>query len=263
MKTLAALQENFHAHLLNMPTLIAQGIVNSGRIDVEHRLHIYHNAYRARLLEALQDTFEKTWAYLGDEVFDSAASGFIETHPSPHRNIRWYGEEFPQWLASVFPNDRDIEELAIIDWQLRRAFDAPDAPPLRASDLAHLSAENWESVGFSFTKSLFIASIQYNSVPIWHAIDRNEEPPPAEILADKAWLMIWRKGWQPHFRTIQASERGALFQLTKGDSFSQTCATLSELFPDEDPAVHAAEMLSTWLRDEILVKLTLQKKIKE
>lgn len=256
MKRLSALQVNFHEHLLNLSNNIQQEVVDGGRISVEHRLHIYHHAYRARLLETLQDAFEKTWGYLGDDAFKSAALGFIEKTPPHHRNLRWYGAAFPQWLATQFPDDGDIAELANIDWQLRHAFDAPDALPLRAADLAILSTADWDKIGFCFTPSLYLTPVRYNTVPIWHALDRDETPPTAESLADASWLLIWRKGWQPHFRTIQGAEFGALSLLIQGESFAQMCSRLNELFPERDAATLAAEMLATWLTDELIVALT-------
>jgi hypothetical protein len=253
---LNGLQIAFHDHLLNQPSAIAQEVMAGGRISVDHRLHIYHNAYRVRLLENLQDAFEKTWAYLGDATFESSALAFIEENPPRHRNLRWHGAEFPQWLASRFPQDADIAELALIDWQLRRAFDGPDAPPVQAEALASLSAEDWESVGFQFAPTLFIAPLRYNSIGIWHALDQEETPPAAEPLPAPAWLLIWRKGWQPHFRTIQEVEQAALSQLQGGASFADVCAALSQQFSDQEAASVAAGSLRTWLQDEVVVGLT-------
>ena len=227
-----------------------------GRIGVDHRLHIYHNAYRARLLENLQDAFEKTWAYLGDETFESSALAFIEDNPPKHRNLRWHGAGFPQWLEKQFPEDTDIAELALIDWQLRRAFDGPDASPVQPAELAGLAAEDWAIVGFQFVPTLFIAPIRFNSVAIWHALDQEQAPPTAESLPALTWLLIWRKGWQPHFRTIQAAEHAALMQLQGGASFAQVCADLGEQFSDQEAASVAAESLRTWLLDEMIAGLT-------
>lgn len=248
-------QVAFHDHLLNQPSAIAQDVVDGGRISVDHRLHIYHNAYRVRLLENLQDAFEKTWAYLGDETFESSARAFIEANPPRHRNLRWHGAEFPQWLAGRFPQDLDIAELALIDWQLRHAFDGPNATPLQAAELAGLSAEDWANVGFRFAPTLFITPLHYNSVSIWHALDQEYTPPFAERLPESAWLLIWRKGWQPHFRTLDAVEHAALLQLQVGASFAEVCAALGEQFSDQEAASVAAEGLRTWLQDELIVGL--------
>lgn len=253
---LTDLQVAFHDHLLSLPSAISHEVVDGGRISVDHRLHIYHNAYRVRLLENLQDAFEKTWAYLGDEAFESSALAFIEDNPPQHRNLRWHGSEFPQWLENQFPLDMDIAELALIDWQLRLAFDGPNASPIQPAELAGLAAEDWASVGFQFVPTLFIAPVRFNSVAIWHALDQEQAPPAAESLPAPTWLLIWRKGWQPYFRTIQAAEHAALMQLQGGASFAQVCADLGEQFSDQEAASVAAESLRTWLQDEMIVGLT-------
>jgi len=258
MKALALnnLQVDFHEHLLNGSPMIAQEVVSGGRIDVAHRLHIYHNAYRVRLQENLQDAFEKTWAYLGDETFAASALAFLEENPPQHRNLRWHGANFPHWLANRFPEDADIAELATIDWQLRHAFDGPNATPLAATELAGLSTEQWETVGFQFAPTLFLAPLRYNTVSIWHALDQEQIPPPAEILPEPTWLLIWRKGWQPHFRTIHAIEHTALSRLHAGVTFAQVCAAMSEQYSDQQTTQAAAESLRTWLEDELIVELT-------
>ena len=253
---LTRVQVAFHDHLLNQPSAIAQEVLEGGGIGVDHRLHIYHNAYRVRLLENLQDAYEKTMAYLGDETFEAAALAFIEDTPPRHRNLRWHGAEFPQWLASRFPQDLDIAELALIDWQLRHAFDGPNAAPIRPADLAGLSAEDWASVGFRFVPTLFIAPQRFNTVNIWHALDQEQVPPVAASLPEPTWLLIWRKGWQPHFRTIQAAEHAALVQLQGGASFAQVCAELSDQFSDQEAASVAAVSLNAWLQDEMIAGLT-------
>ncbi|HEY9099182.1 MAG TPA: DNA-binding domain-containing protein [Thiobacillus sp.] len=249
------LQVAFHDHLLNLPSDIAWQVSEGGRISIDHRLHIYHNAYRARLLENLQGAYEKTWAYLGDVSFESSALAYIEAYPPAHRNLRWHGAAFPQWLAERFPQDQDIAELAHIDWQLRQAFDGPNATPLQPTALAGLTAGDWANVGFQFAPTLFMMPVRFNSVNIWHALDQEQAPPVAEPVATSTWLLIWRKGWQPHFRTLQAAEHAALEQLQAGASFAQVCADLAEQFSDAEAASVAAEGLRTWLQDELIVGL--------
>ena len=139
---------------------------------------------------------------------------------------------------------------------LRQAFDGPNAVPLAPSDLAGLSTEQWETVGFRFAPTLFLMPLRYNSVSIWHALDQDQTPSVAETLPDPTWLVIWRKGWQPHFRTIHAVEQSALSQLRAGASFARVCVALSEQFSDVQTTQVAAESLRTWLQDELIVGLT-------
>ena len=255
-QNLTSLQVSLHDHLLNHPSSIAEEVVAGGRITVEHRLHIYHNAYRARLLENLQDTFDKTWGYLGDETFEAAAREYIEVSPSTYRNLRGYGATFPDWLAARFAEDADIAELAMLDWQLRQAFDAADATPIKGDALSGLASSAWETLVFQFTPSLHLSPLRYNSVSIWQALDQEQTPPASEKLAEPSWLLIWRKGWKPHFRTINAVEHAALLQLLQGTPFSEVCTALIEEFSETEAAIVAAESLHTWLNDELLVGLS-------
>jgi len=253
---LTSLQVSFHNHLLNRPSAIAEEVVAGGRITVEQRLHIYHNAYRARLLEALQDVYDKTWAYLGDESFENAAREYIEVTPPAHRNLRWYGATFPAWLENKFPQDGDIAELAVLDWQLRLAFDGTDASPILPDSLSALASADWETVGFKLSPTLHISALNFNSVAIWHAIDQQQTPPASEKLSEPGWLLIWRKVWKTHFRTITAVEKAALLQLSQGTPFAEVCAALIEQFSQTEAAIVAAESLRNWLSDELIVGLT-------
>ena len=255
-RELVGLQTALHAHLLNQPSSISEAVADGGRISVAHRLHIYHHAYRVRLLENLQDTYEKTWAYLGDARFEKSARDYIEHHPPQHRSLRWYGADFSAWLSAGFANDPDIGELAMLDWELRRAFDGPNATPVSAAALAGLSAENWETTGFQFAPTLFIAPLFYNTPGIWHALDQTQTPPTATAQPIPTWIAIWRRGWQPHFRTLLAPEHAALLQLQQGAAFSQVCNALSQQFSDAEAATVAAESLRTWLQDEWIVGFT-------
>lgn len=254
MTCLARLQSDFHAHLLDRPSDI-KGQIVAGGVTVEHRLNIYHNAYRVRLLDNLKDAFEKTWTYMGDLQFEAAAFKFIEEHPPLERNLRWHGKEFPAWLASYHPLDPEIAELAFIDWQLRRAFDGPDAKPLIAEELARLAPADWETVGFRFVPTLALGALRTNSVSIWRALDEDQAPPLSAELAEQQWLLIWRREWQPHFRSVDAVEYFALSQLIQGTSFAALCEALDEQWPDRDCTALAGQYLATWLADALLMEV--------
>jgi len=70
-----------------------------------------------------------------------------------------------------------------------------------------------------------------------------------------AWLLIWRKAWQPHFRTLDPVEHAALSQLLAGASFAQVCASLGERLSDQDATAQAARHLATWLQDGLIAGL--------
>jgi hypothetical protein len=228
------------------------GIVDDGRIAIERRLHIYHHAYRARLVEVLQDVFERTWAYLGDDGFADCARAFIESHPSSARTLNRFGADFPDWLAVGFPDDGEIAEVATIDWQLRCAFDGPDVAPLSLADIAALSAEDWAVVGFEFHPTANVVPTSHNAASIWDALEQGQTPPPAMRLDEPASLLTWRKGLQPHFVSVSRPEADAIALLQGGESFAATCTILDARYPSAKVAQMLGKALRRWLDEETL-----------
>lgn len=247
---LAEVQRDLHDYLLDAGDRITRRIQPGGRIGVAQRLGIYHNAYRVRLADTLRDTFEKTWTYLGDENFDACALGYIEAHPPIHRSLRDYGSALPDWLAVHFPDDLDIAELARMDWHLRQAFDGTDSGTMGIDALANLGPADWETLGFRAVPTLSLLPLDFNTPAIWGALDQSQPPPQAQRLAAPAWLCIWRRGWRPHFRTLDAAESAALDAVCAGARFADVCLASAEA--GDDAASRVAGYLHVWISDGLL-----------
>lgn len=249
---LEALQAAFQGFVLDQPNDFAEAVAKGGGIGIERRLAIYHNAYRARLVEALRDGYGHTLAYLGDEGFDAAARAYLSAHPSAHPNLRWFGAAFAGWLLGTCMDDPDIGELASLDWALRRAFDAADAPVLGLDELAALPAEDWSRVGFEFQPSGQRLRLEHNTLAIWQAIDQDLTPPEATRLDRPTELLVWRRELQPHFRSLGSLEASAIDRLMQGVGFAATCEALSAEFPEADIAPATGAMLRRWIDEGLL-----------
>ena len=119
--------------MLNGDGAIAAAIVDSPPLPTLERLGIYRNAYQVRLIEALDDTYPRLHAVLGDEVFVALGHEFIAAQPSVHRSIRWYGGELGQFLERRAPYAEQpiLAELALLEWDaLAEVFDSADAVPI-------------------------------------------------------------------------------------------------------------------------------------
>jgi hypothetical protein len=259
---LAELQQRFLAYLLvPSQSLATQQHFISELIDGENairssaRLGIYHHAYRARLLEVMQDVFERTWAYLGDDGFAAAAHGYIESAPSSGRTLNRFGESFPAWLATSYPADGDLAEVARIDWMMRIAFDAADAVPISFDALAILGPEQWDGARFVFHPSLQTARMHYNAASIWGALEAEHAPPPPERLVTPAAIVVWRKDTRPHFLTVGALEAEAITRLQRGETFGQMCEALNEIAAEADVALAVGGWLKRWLDEGMLSDL--------
>lgn len=217
-------------------------------ISRELRLDIYHNAYRARLQEALGSVFERTWTYVGDEEFAAAGARYIEAHPSTWRNLRDYGADFPTTLREAMPEDPEVAELAAMDWNLHLAFDAPNAPLIEHSGLAALSEEDWASTRFVFHPSVSMAVFEWNVLEVWHALDRERTPPVARRLERPMAHLFWRSELASRFRSLDDAEYTALRDLAARTPFAAICERVT---PEQ-----AGAWLRSWISEELLSGIT-------
>jgi hypothetical protein len=255
---LAALQTRFQAGLLAADpegddAAALQRHIRPGGIGVHRRLAIYHHAYRARLADALADTFSHTATYLGEDWFDRDARAYIETHPSTHPSLRDYGAGFAAWLTQRYPDDGDIGELAALGWALRHAFDGTDATPLSAADLAAVPGDAWQDVQLQLHPTVERLLLRHNTLALWQALDQDQAPPPAQRLSQCLPLLVWRRELQPHFRSLGAMEATAIDALQQGLRFGAVCEGLSRLQPERSTAEDIGVLLRRWVDEGLLV----------
>lgn len=247
---LARLQADFQRHLLGHASTFIHEVQPGGSIDAAARLHIYHHAYRARLVDALRDVHGHTARHLGGEDFDALACEYVEAHAPEHTNLRWYGASFPDWLAQR--HAPHIGELALLDAALRKAFDGPDAPILALEALAAIAPDAWSRIGFALHPTCARLRLVHNTLALWQALDREEATPRCEPLPAPTQLLIWRRELQPHFRSLGPLECDALDGLLAGRSFAETCERLAQRFPDIDIAAEAGRLLRRWSDEGLL-----------
>lgn len=249
---LLALQSSLQAHLLDGDDAIAAAIAGGRGIAVQDRLAIYHHAYRARLVDALRDTFGHTATYLGDDWFDDDALAFVQSHPSTASSLNHYGAAFPAWMFERHARDAEIGELAALDWALRRAFDGADAAPLPLAALASIAPEAWGHIGFAFVPTYTRLTFTHNTLALWHALDQALTPPTVEALDAPSDVLIWRLGHQPHFRSLGTFEANALNHLRQGASFAAMCEKVAATFPLSDVPQEAGALLRRWIDEQLL-----------
>lgn len=215
-------------------------------------LPVYHYAYRASLIEALRDVFERTHSWLGDELFDDAAQAHIARHPPNSWTMSDYGLGFDATLTSLYPDNPEVGELAWIDWSLRIAFNGPDVPPLDPASLADI---DWDTAQLLLAPTLVMRSVTTNCAALWGALnDDNPQPPTAEKSDQPVMLTVWRHDLMPRFHSVTDEEHEALLMAHNGDSFGAICARMGEGSDDEIAvAARAGAMLGRWIAEGVLV----------
>jgi hypothetical protein len=252
---LRQLQQDLQSHLLGEASSISEAIVDAPPLAVADRLGIYRNAYRVRLIEALDDTYPILHAVLGDEVFAAVGEEFVRAHPSVHRSIRWYGGELSEFLRQRPPYAEQpiLAELALLEWTLAEVFDAADAEPKSRAAFSAIDASAWSELQFVFHPSLRRLHLRWNTAAVWQAMSRDEAPPEPVCAEHPVPWLLWRQNLQNYFRSMTADEAVALDAALRGDSFGRICESLAEWLPDDEIPLRAAGLLGTWADSGIIV----------
>jgi hypothetical protein len=254
---LRQLQSDLQKHLVGEHSAIADAIVDAPPLTIDARLSIYRNAYRVRLIEALDDTYPVLHAVLGDEDFGALGEAFVAAQPSVHRSIRWYGGELAEFLGRCPPyaGQPIFAELALLEWTLAEVFDAADAESVQRAALSAVDPSAWSELRFEFHPSLRRLHLRWNTAAVWQAMSRNEAPPdPACVEHPVPWL-LWRQNLQNYFRSTSAEEAAALDSALRGDTFGEICAALRDWRPEEEIPLRAASLLAAWADSGIIVAI--------
>jgi hypothetical protein len=254
---LVELQRSFQQHLLMGDDAILESVVEAPPLPAAERVKIYRNAYRVRLLDALKDTYPVLFKILGDEVFESLGNAFIDTHPSVHRSIRWYGRELAEFsaLRPPYAEQPILAEIARFEWTLSEVFDAADAVPVGREALQALDPDSWDQLGFVFHPSLRLLNLAWNTVAVWQAMSRDEDPPQPEITETQVPWLLWRRDLTNRFRSLDAAENASLEAALSGMRFGEICAVLRYWLPEEEIPLRAASLIGTWTDSGILIRL--------
>jgi hypothetical protein len=244
--TLLSLQRSMREYLLRGADEIRAQVHG----DASSRLAVYHHGYRAQLIDCLRDTFERVWAWLGDAGFEAAARRHIESHPPHSWTLNDYGDNFDSTLSGLYPDDREVAELAWLDWSLRRTFDGLDATPIPPEALSGI---DWDSAILRILPTLRMTWISTNCAAIWTALSEKKAPPAAARLHAPLALRVWRKDLSSHFRAVDSIEQQALLMACEGASFAAICSVIAATMePAKAPEV-AGALLAGWLQDGLII----------
>ena len=244
-------QRAFSAQLLNH---------DEAFVAAEPGIEVYRNAYRARLVEALRIGFDRTWAWVGDEAFAAAAAHHVIDTPPSSWTLDDYGSSFADTLTTLFADAAEVGELAWLEWHMQRAFAVEDTAVLDATAFAALCTDDqdWDELCFALVPSFANRRVATNATAIWRALGHDDAPLASCALAAAAELIVWRQGFSPHFRLLDADESAALSLLAAGHSFGALCASVTATSDgdavgmQDAAALQIGTWLGQWIRDGLI-----------
>jgi hypothetical protein len=255
---LLELQRELQRDLLGEASTIADAVVDAPPLPVQARLGIYRHAYRARLFEALDEQYPILHWLLGDETFESLGRLFVETHPSEHRSIRWYGRELADFTGATAPfaDQPILAEIARFEWMLSEVFDAADACVVDRAALQAIDPERWATLRFGFHPSLRRLSLAWNTVAVWQAGSAEQDSPVPERSPEGVPWLLWRRDFKNHFRSLDAIERPALDAAIEGGTFTDICEALAAQLPYAEVPLRAATLVARWVDGGLIASLS-------
>ncbi len=258
MNRLPDIQDAFQRYLLAGHSDIAAHVIGTGRVPIDVRLGIYGNAYRSRLIEALEATFPVLAGLLGESDFADLGSRYVEAHPSTFFSVRHYGDRMADFLSSQadYAKAPVLAEVARWEWAMAAVFDAADAVPVDPNAFADLAPEEWAQLRFDWSPSLELLELQWNTPELWKAVtEESERPDPALNDGPVTWL-LWRQSLQIFYRPLGEAELGIIRASRDGRPFGELCELLCEHVSEEEASLRAAGFLRGWVESGLITGLT-------
>jgi len=252
-QSLADLQRDFQRHVMHGHERIVTAVDGSPTVPATLRLAIYSEAYRLRLTEALASTLPRLQQLMGKEAFAAVAREYIDSYPSGHASIRWFGDRMPQLLRHSFPQQPWLAELAAWEWSIAAAFDGADAAPVGIETLAAIAPERWAALRFRFHPTLQVLAMRTNAPVIFKALSADDVPPECVVLDEAQPWLIWREGLKTQYRSLAPDELAALELMRNGGSFEMLCDALCAWHQADAVPAQAAGLLKRWVVEQMIV----------
>jgi len=245
MKNLMSLQDKFQAYLLHDNHQIEDLIVGTDKVPVELRLMIYGNAYRSRLLEALESSYPILKTYLGEDDFYQLGHEYLDAFPSTYPSIRWFGDQLPSFLQDheYYSHHPYLAELALIEWTMTLVFDAADSNILTVEDINLLPSDAWETLQIQFIPSMHRLRLSWNAFEIWQTISNNGNPPQPIAYDTPIHWVLWRNALINNYSSIAEDEAFAIDRMTEQNTSGMVCEGLCKWMDEETAVMKAVTLL--------------------
>ena len=258
MSTLADIQRSFASYLQGGAADVAGHVIDDERLGSGFRLEIYKSAYRIRLAKCIEGDHAVLCKYLGDELFELLAAGYIASYPSNHSSLRYFCERLPYYLRDTVPFSQTpiLAEIAAFERTLMSAFDARDNPVADKDSLQAIPPADWPDLQVHFHPSVRLFATRWNSIESWQALKQGEIPPAAVENDEQHWL-VWRgRDRLTEFRSLAPAGLWFYDALQRGGNLSTACEALLEVLREDEISASTVSYLTGWLESGLISTVT-------
>jgi hypothetical protein len=224
---------------------LEQVIKRSKNLSAEERLGIYANAYYARLLECLRESFPVLAKTLGHDVFDEFAFDYLQQYPSKSYTLNRLGDQFAKFLDDTRPDRTDatpspqadwpdfLIDLARLEWNIEKVFDGPGNEGkaiVLAGDLQKLTAEEFGQSKLIPVVSLRLLEFKFPINDYYTAARKAKEtsdcPPPPE--PRRQFLALARRDFVVRRTELSQAQHALLAALRESQPVAQAIAAAAD-----------------------------------
>ena len=230
---------------------------SSAQTSIE-RLHVYANAYFARLLEVLASEFPAMVYALGEDLFQDFAFGYLQQFPSQTYTLSDLSAKFPEYLALTRPSRETADaepdwadflvDLATLERTYSDVFDGPGVEGkhlLDASELREIAWDRWPGVRLVPVPCLKLIHLRFALHEYATAVRHKEHPDLPE--PSPTWLVVTRRGYVVRRIAVTEVEFAALAVLVGGGTIAASLQAAQNRWQGDCDRL--ATEVQRWFRD--------------
>lgn len=246
-------------------------VTRSEKVSAQDRLAIYANAYYARLIECLGESYPVMKRTLGEEAFNGFCFDYLQHYPSTSYTLGRMGEHFAQYLNETRPDAKEpsigwpdlLIDLAHLEWSILQIFDGPGiegVPTLQAEDLKNIQPEQWTSVRLNTVPCLDLLALHF-PLNEFYTLSRQKPgeeqvPMPSPL---NSYMAITRRDYIVRRHELTQVQYTMLVALQEGKSLGEAleaAATHSDL-DDESLSNELQQWFHQWINHQFFESITL------
>lgn len=233
-------------------------ITGNDRLSAGERLDIYANMYFYRILDSLKEDFSLVCEIVGEKCFHNLVTDYLFQHPPTHFSLRYAGQDFAGFVktSALMAEWPFLAELALLEWLMIEAFDAPDQASLKKEDLHKIPPAAFGDLKIQPLVSWHVRSFLWPVDAIREKAVA-KKPVGISIAGQSTTLMIWRQDFMVKLRRVQNEELNLFSRMQKGALFADLCAEVAKNNPPDVAAQTMASYLMGWIAEGFLTATLL------
>ena len=256
---LSEIQQQFRHHMLSGGERITDpdpafaGIFNTGRVDLDERLEIYHNNVIGALSDVLMTTFPTVVALTGEQFARAVIDRYVRAYPPEKGCLNDYGAEFADFLAGLpqIASFAYLPDVARLDYAINQAYYAPDDVPVSGRDMESFDEADFDTALLVPRASVTLLESAYPLVAIRDfckraeaTADDNDDDGHLDLNQGGCCLMIWRPELDIRVEMLDSAQMEMMRRLAAEQPLNTALAEMLHKHPSFDFAAFLTNRLS-------------------